>query len=239
MLALHHVHKSFGSTHVLSGFCLEAGATEIVGILGPSGSGKTTILNLLAGILHPDAGRVLCPRGIPGYVFQEPRLLPWRTAAENLGLGLLPSGLSPAQRQRRVQGYLERLQLLDASHCYPHELSAGMRQRVALGRALVIAPPCLLLDEPLRAQDYALRLALINLLVEEWQCLPRPVIYVTHDAMEAALAAHRILVVAGRPLRIEAELVPTTPPGRSPHDPEVLALQARVHDALIGLAQNN
>ncbi|MGQ9683492.1 MAG: ABC transporter ATP-binding protein [Anaerolineae bacterium] len=239
MLALHRVHKSFGSTHVLSGFCLEAGAEEIVGILGPSGSGKTTLLNLLAGILHPDAGRVLRPRGIPGYVFQEPRLLPWRTAAENLGLGLLAAGLSPSQRQCRVRGYLERLQLRDVSHCYPHQLSAGMRQRVALGRALVLSPPCLLLDEPLRAQDYALRLALINLLLEEWQRLPRPVIYVTHDAMEAALAAHRILVVAGRPLRVEAELVPSTPPGRSPHDPEVLALQTQIHNALMGPCQKN
>ena len=235
MLALRAVHKSFGPARVLSGLDLDLGSEEILCILGPSGSGKTTILNLLAGVLQPDSGSVMRPPSSPGYVFQEPRLLPWRTAAENVGLGLLPLPLTEAQRQRRVQSYLELLQLGDAGHLYPHQLSAGMRQRVAFGRALAVAPPYLLLDEPFRSQDYALRLAMIGVLLGEWRRLPRPVVYVTHDALEAAMTAHRILVVAGRPLRSAAELVPVTPPGRQPQDAEVLALQAQLNALLASL----
>ena len=233
MLALDGVVKSYGPTRVLDGFSLEAGDQEIVCLLGPSGCGKTTLLNIAGGLLAPDAGLVRRPRGQPGYVFQEPRLLPWRTAADNLGLGLLAQGVPKKAREAIVARYLDQLGLAGAAHLYPHQLSGGMRQRVALGRAFVVQPACLLLDEPFKSLDIGLRLTLVRLLLEEWQRRPRPVLFVTHDTAEAALAAHRIVVLDGPPATIRAEIALHTPPcERRPDDAEVLQTEARLYALL-------
>ncbi|HOG46568.1 MAG TPA: ATP-binding cassette domain-containing protein, partial [Anaerolineae bacterium] len=119
MLALEGVSKAYGSNQVLSGFSLTAGAQEIVCLLGPSGCGKTTLLNLAAGLTSPDAGKIVRPPGRPGYVFQEPRLLPWQTAAQNLALGLRASGLPEGERRSVVAEYLERLGLAEVAGLYP------------------------------------------------------------------------------------------------------------------------
>ncbi len=233
MLALEGIVKSYGANRVLDGLSLSAGAEEIVCLLGPSGCGKTTLLNIAAGLLAPDAGVVRRPPGRPGYVFQEPRLLPWRTVADNLGLGLRAQGMPPKTRQAIVESYLHQLGLADATHLYPHQLSGGMRQRVALGRAFAVSPAYLLLDEPFKSLDIGLRLALVRLLLDEWLRRPRPVLFVTHDTAEAALAAHRIIVLGARPAVIRAELTLRTPPHeRRPDDVEVLQTQARLYALL-------
>ncbi len=233
MLSLEGVCKAYGANLVLAGFSLAAGPEEIVCLLGPSGCGKTTLLNLAAGLIAPDSGCIARPAGRPGYVFQEPRLLPWRTAAQNLGLGLLAQGMKRDVRSARVAEYLERVGLAAVGHLYPHQLSGGMRQRVALGRAFAIDPAYLLLDEPFKSLDVGLRLSLVRLLLAEWQRRPRPVLFVTHDTAEAALAAHRIVVLGGRPLAVWAELVLSTPPTeRHPGDEEVLQAEARLYALL-------
>lgn len=238
MLGLEKVCKAYGSRQILSEWTLRVGPEEIVCLLGPSGCGKTTLLNLLAGLIAPDAGQVRRPPGRVGYVFQEPRLLPWRTAQENLALGLRASGVAAAEQAIIIARYLERLELGDAAHLYPHQLSGGMRQRVALGRALAIAPACLLLDEPFRSLDVALRLQLVRLLLEEWRQRPRPVLFVTHDTAEAALAGQRILVLGGRPLTLRAELSLSTLPGdRHPSDAEVLRTEAELLALVAGSRQ--
>ncbi len=234
MLRLEGVSKAYGANQVLKGFDLAVGAEEIVCLLGPSGCGKTTLLNLAAGLLAPDEGRVVRPAGGPGYVFQEPRLLPWRTAAQNLALGLLARGIPVARRQQIASVYLERLGLAEVAGLYPAQLSGGMRQRVALGRALAIDPEYLLLDEPFKSLDVGLRLQLVELLLEEWQRRRRPVLFVTHDTTEAALAGQRILVVGSRPLAVQASITIESAPGtRRPDDPDVLATQARLYSLLV------
>ncbi len=235
MLALEAVSKAYGPNRVLSGLSLAVGPREILCLLGPSGCGKTTLLNLAAGLIAPDAGRIARPVGRPGYVFQEPRLLPWRTAQENLGLGLRALGVDTAGRREVVADYLQRLGLAGVADLYPHQLSGGMRQRVALGRAFAVDPAYLLLDEPFKSLDVGLRLALVRLLLEEWLRRPRPVLFVTHDTAEAALVAHRIVVLDGRPAAIRAELVLESPPeARRPDDAEVLQAEARLYALLSG-----
>ena len=234
MLALEQVSKAYGANRVLCNLSLSIGDEEIVCLLGPSGCGKTTLLHLLAGLVEPDGGRILRPAGRPGLVFQEPRLLPWRTAAQNLGLGLRAHHVPASLREEITLEYLERLGLKEAATLYPHQLSGGMRQRVALGRALAIDPPFLLLDEPFKSLDVGLRLGLVRLLLQEWQRRPRPVVFVTHDTAEAALTGQRILVLGGRPLHVRAELNLQTPPlARRPDNPEILQAAARVYALLV------
>jgi len=233
MLALEGIVKAYGPNRVLDGFSLHAGAEEIVCVLGPSGCGKTTLLNIAGGLIAPDAGLVRRPPGHPGYVFQEARLLPWRTAADNLALGLRAQGVPKKARDAIVASYLDQLGLAGAAHLYPHQLSGGMRQRVALGRAFAVQPAYLLLDEPFKSLDIGLRLTLVRLLLDEWLRRPRPVLFVTHDTAEAALAAHRILVLDGQPATIRAELTIETPPHqRQPDDAEVLQTEAQLYALL-------
>jgi NitT/TauT family transport system ATP-binding protein len=233
MLAAEGVSRAYGPNRVLAEFSLSIDREEIVCLLGPSGCGKTTLLNLFAGLIEPDDGRIRRPAGQPGYVFQEPRLLPWQTAAQNLALGLRARGCPESERRAIVGRYLTRLGLAGAGHLYPHQLSGGMRQRVALGRALAVDPAYLLLDEPFRSLDLALRLDLAGLLLQEWQRRPRPLLFVTHDTAEAALSAQRIVVVGGRPMQVRAELRPPRPPQlRRPGDPDVLDIQARLYALL-------
>ena len=233
MLALEGVSKAFGLNQVLKDLTLSVGSQEIVCLLGPSGCGKTTLLNLCAGLLWPDRGVVRRPEGRPGVVFQEPRLLPWKTARENLALGLRALHLPGRERQAIVQSYLDRLGLSGVAGLFPHQLSGGMRQRVALGRAFAIDPSYLLLDEPFKSLDVGLRLHLVRLLVEEWQRRPRPVLFVTHDVAEAALAGQRIIVLGPRPLGVRAELALATPPAaRRPGAEDVLKTEARLYALL-------
>ncbi len=236
MLALECVSKAFGANQVLKDLSLTIGPQEILCLLGPSGCGKTTLLNLAAGLLEPDAGRVSRPAGRPGIVFQEPRLLPWRTAEENLTLGLKPLRLPRLTVKQAGALYMARLGLQEAAHLFPHQLSAGMQQRVALGRALITGPSYLLLDEPFKSLDVALRLSLVRLLLDEWQRRPRPILFVTHDTAEAALAGHRILVVGSRPLAILKAVTPDRHPAeRQPGDPDVLQTHASLYALLADL----
>ncbi len=233
MLALERVSRAYGANLVLKDFDFAVGPGEIVCLLGPSGCGKTTLLNLLAGLLEPDAGQIIRPTGPPGYVFQEPRLLPWRTASQNLALGLKAQHLPAAQRSATIDTYLDRLGLREAARLYPHQLSGGMRQRVALGRAFAVDPAYLLLDEPFKSLDLALRLQLVRLLLAEWLRRPRPIVFVTHDTAEAALAGQRILVLGSHPLAVRDEIALATPPQeRRPDDPAILQAQARLYALL-------
>lgn len=234
MIAARGLCKAFGPKVVLQGLDLQVGAQEILCLLGPSGCGKTTLLNILAGLLPPDAGQVLRPEGRGACVFQEPRLLPWRTAAENLALGLRALRLPAAECQSIAAHYLSCLGLHEAAHLYPRQLSAGMRQRVALGRAFAIDPAYLLLDEPFKSLDLGLRLQLVALLLEEWRRCPRPIVFVTHDPIEAVLTGHRILVAKGRPLTIvETIALPSDPLSRRIDGAQVLGAQARLQALLL------
>ncbi len=160
---------------------------ERCALMGPSGCGKTTLLKLLLGLMKPLSGRAEI-RGKAACVFQEPRLLPWRTAAENVNAVLSDRGETLGE----ARAWLERLELVEAAGLYPNELSGGMKQRIAIARALAYGGDALLLDEPLKGLDQALKQRTAELILENSRA--KAILLVTHDREEAALLAKRVLV---------------------------------------------
>ncbi len=209
-VTIHGVGKSFGggagALPVLRGVDLRIADGEFVALLGPSGCGKSTLLRLIAGLDRPTTGEVRLGDRIVtdvdprcAVVFQEPRLLPWRTVAANVALGArcAPEAAPPA-------AMLERVGLGGFDRAYPHQLSGGMAQRAALARALIGRPQVLLLDEPFASLDALTRLRMQDLLVETCRA-PRPtVVMVTHDVDEALRLADRIVLLGRRPATVDA-----------------------------------
>ena len=199
-LRLDGIHHAYGLRPVLEGIDLSVRDGEIVAVLGRSGVGKTTLLQIAAGLLPPSAGEVT-RTGVVAAVFQEPRLLPWRRVVDNAAFALKCRGVARKERRRRALLMLDRLGLGDTADLWPSELSGGMRQRVALARAFLIEPKVLLLDEPFSSLDLGLRRELLAILSNEvgGDCA---VLMITHDVVEAATIADRIVVFDGTPARI-------------------------------------
>ena len=187
---------------LLDGFDLQLEPDAITVLLGPSGCGKSTLLRLLAGLWQPSRGRVQRRETVRcATVFQEPRLLPWRSVSGNLEFALEAAGVPVSARPARIREALAQVDLSGVARDLPHTLSGGMAQRAALARALCVRPDLLLLDEPFAALDAVLRAALGAHL----RGLLRPglgMVLVTHDVLEAAALADRVLVLAGPPLRV-------------------------------------
>lgn len=193
MITFQNVSKIFDQLKVLSAVSLQVGAGEIVGIVGPSGSGKSTILKLITGILAPDEGTVTVAAGAVGYVFQEPRLLPWRTALDNVAGPLRAGGMSKAEAWPVAARWLERVELAGFERYHPAELSGGMAQRVSLARAFAMEPEVLLLDEPFSNVDVTLKGSLMGILEGIIKERKTAVVYVTHELTEALRLADRIV----------------------------------------------
>ncbi len=208
MLTIERLSKTYADgTEALSDVSLTMQAGEIVAIVGGSGCGKTTLLRLIAGLDQASAGRILvddalinAPHEAVGIVFQEPRLLPWLTVADNAGFGL--TRLPGAERSARVQDALARVGLADYANRWPRELSGGQQQRVAIARAFVTRPKALLLDEPFSALDAFTRASLHEHLLTLWAQHRPTVVLVTHDVEEAVTLADRVIVMRPRPGRI-------------------------------------
>ncbi len=193
----------------LDGVSLEVGESEFVAIVGPSGCGKTSLLRLLGGMIAPTSGSVWLrgsllsgPRPDIGFVFQQPTLMPWRTARENVLLPLELRRMPDSDRRRRADDLLRLVGLAGFEHSRPRELSGGMQQRVALARALAYDPSVLLLDEPFGALDALTRERMNLELLRLWQERKRTVVLVTHSIQEAVFLADRVLVMSPRPGRI-------------------------------------
>lgn len=188
--------------NVLSGINLQIRGGECLAIVGASGSGKTTLLRVLAGLEEADEGRVLID-GEPVHgvgteravIFQEPRLLPWRTVIENVAFPLELRGLSRDEALRRARRYVQLVGLADFVEAYPSQLSGGMAQRVGIARALAIQPEILLLDEPLGALDAMTKLTMQEELSRIWREENVTMVVVTHDLEEAIYLADRVLVL--------------------------------------------
>ncbi|KAF1084301.1 Sulfate/thiosulfate import ATP-binding protein CysA [Sporotomaculum syntrophicum] len=206
MFKLENVTLSFDNLKVLTDFNLASQGHEFISILGPSGVGKTCILNILAGLLKPQAGLVSVTSLRTGYVFQEPRLIPWCTVEENMTLGLYGLKITKAERTARINKLLDKLSLNNFARYYPGQLSGGMKQRVALGRAFAVEPDLLLMDEPFSSLDENLRQAMRELLKSLIQWNPCATVFVTHDVREAIQLADRIIVLKGRPCQIVREI---------------------------------
>jgi NitT/TauT family transport system ATP-binding protein len=202
VIKFENVYKTLGQTRVLEGFSFHAERGKILCLVGPSGCGKTTILQMLAGLEQPDAGRIDGKDGLRvSYVFQEPRLLLWKTVAGNIDF-VLRDAVIPARRKELIDKYLSLMGLYEYRDSYPKALSGGMKQRLALCRAFAFPHDLLLLDEPFKSLDMPLRLGLVRQVAKMWRETPRTIVFVTHDIMEALLLGHRIVVLSARPTTV-------------------------------------
>jgi NitT/TauT family transport system ATP-binding protein len=197
----------------VDGASLQIGGGEVVSLIGPNGSGKSTLLRVIAGLLVPDRGRVLLddqpvsgPDPRVGLVFQEPRLLPWRSVAANITYPLELAGWPVTRRRDRLAELLDLVDLEGSADARPSQLSGGMRQRTAIARALALEPKVLLLDEPFSALD-ALTRERFNLeLLALWARTGTTIVVVTHSIPEAIFLADRVVVLSARPGRVVAEI---------------------------------
>ncbi|WP_181391493.1 ABC transporter ATP-binding protein [Methanospirillum stamsii] len=195
MIRFQKVFKSFSGHMVLNNLSFDIETNTVVSILGPSGIGKTTILRLISGAINPDFGVVEVTGKKIGYIFQDPRLLPWRTARDNVALGLIAEGKPKDESRRIAAGWMKKLDLEGFEDYYPGELSGGMMQRVSIGRALAIEPDILLMDEPFSNLNVELKKTLMTMLESIFEEYQTTVVYVTHDISEAVRISDKILSI--------------------------------------------
>jgi sulfonate transport system ATP-binding protein len=238
MLALERVGKIYpNGVNALERFSAKIQPGEIVAIIGGSGCGKSTLLRAVAGLDRATAGAVtldgttiMAPHAKIGIIFQEPRLLPWLSVADNIGFGL--SDLPTDVRRDKVARALTRVGLADKASAWPRELSGGQAQRVAIARALVPQPEVLLLDEPFSALDAFTRRDLQDHLLDLWADTRPTLILVTHDVDEAVVLADRVLVMRPRPGRMFQEIQINLGRPRDRNSPHFDAFKRRVLTAL-------
>jgi len=196
---------------------------DIVAIVGPSGSGKSTLLNMAAGLLFPDRGQVkvlgqptdrAVDWGRVGYMFQDDRLLPWRVALRNVALALEAGAMAAPERTRRARAVLDLVGLGGFADAYPHQLSGGMRSRVALARSLVGEPDLLLMDEPFSRLDAQTRGSMHRELLRIHDMRRMSILFVTHDVEEAIVLADRVVMMSARPGRVRRTIEISLPQPR-------------------------
>jgi ABC-type nitrate/sulfonate/bicarbonate transport system ATPase subunit len=202
-IAVSRVSKNFGALQVLDGLELAVAEHEFVCILGPSGSGKSTLLNIIAGLDSASSGEVRRGAIRVGYLFQEPRLLPWLTAERNVDFALDGCQVPRERRAQIKDRYFKLARLEGFRGYYPHQLSGGMRQRLALVRALCVEPGILLMDEPFSGLDELTARRLRIDLLRIWRETRKTIVFVTHNAYEASYLADRVLVMARGRIRDE------------------------------------
>src|SRR2546423_952593 len=219
-----------GRVEALAGVSLHVGDGEVVAVVGPSGCGKTTLLEIVCGLQAPDEGAVESARAV--LMPQSDLLLPWASALDNAALALRVRGVARRDARRAAAPLFAEFGLEGFERARPHELSGGMRQRVAFLRTLLAGAPVLCLDEPFGALDAISRADMQAWLAEALAHEPRTVLLVTHDVEEAVVLADRVVVLSPRPRRVVAELEVPMPRPRRATDPDVVDLRARAPEAL-------
>lgn len=225
-LQINNLSKSFGNKNVLDNVTFSVDEGEFVSILGPSGSGKSTLFHLIGGISIPDKGdiyldgeRINGKRGAISYTPQAPSLLPWRTILQNVLLGAEISG---EKNEQDALEMIERAGLEGYEKAYPHELSGGMRQRVAFIRSLLSPQSLICLDEPFSALDEFTRLDMQKWLLSIWESNKQSILFVTHNIEEAIYLSDRIIVLSANPATVKREF---TIPFDRPRDENLLLTQ--------------
>ena len=242
MIALDQVHLSFADNGrvlpVLEDVSLQVGAGASCAVIGPSGCGKTSLLFLLAGLLKPTAGTVrVADRSRTGVILQHYGLLPWKSVAANIALGLRLQGADRERTRARVDELLVEMDLAAFADHFPGQLSGGMQQRVALARALATEPRLLLMDEPLSALDALTRERLQEELLTIWRATGKTILFITHSVEEAVFLGSRVLVMSPRPgqivLDVESDVSPEgVPVSELRSQPEFIKLRDQVRDAI-------
>jgi ABC-type nitrate/sulfonate/bicarbonate transport system ATPase subunit len=220
VLTIDSLSYSFdGKENTLEDLSLRVSEGEFVSILGPSGSGKSTLFNLIGGMVKPDSGTIALQgqklngaRGHISYMPQQPSLLPWRTIMDNVILGAEISGQDVREIAKTM---LERAGLGEYMQAYPHQLSGGMKQRVAFLRTLLCPQPFMCLDEPFSALDELTRLEMQQWLLSIWEADRRSVLFITHSMEEAIFLSDRILVLSSKPASVIHEVSVPFPRPRS------------------------
>ncbi|CAM5354769.1 ABC transporter ATP-binding protein [Streptomyces atroolivaceus] len=232
------VSKSFagptGQQLVLDDISLDVAPGEFVTLLGASGCGKSTLLNLAAGLDRPSAGSIETPGGRPALMFQEHALFPWLTAGKNIELALRMRGVPKSDRRPEAERLLELVRLGGAYGKRVHELSGGMRQRVAMARALAQDSQLLLMDEPFAALDAITRDVLHDELTRIWRETNASVLFVTHNVREAVRLAQRVILLSSRPGRIAREWKVDIEQPRRIEDTAVAELSVEITEQLRG-----
>jgi len=213
---------------------------EFVCIIGPSGCGKTTLLHMIAGFDRPTRGSITLnneeirgPSPERAVVFQESSLLPWKSVRENIEFGLSIQGCPRRERKDIAGHYLNIVGLQGFDHARPHELSGGMKQKVAIARTLALDPAILLMDEPFGALDEQTKKRLDFELLELWQERKKTVLFITHSIEEAILLADRIILFTVRPGRIQMDLELTLPRPRNLFSKEVVEIRQQLFENLM------
>ena len=201
-LLLQNICKSFNGKEIFKDFSIQFTEGIITCILGPSGCGKTTLLNLIGGILQPDSGQCcgFTDRKI-SYIFQEPRLLPWKTVRGNIEF-VLPEELASTERKEKADELIRRVNLCEFADYYPGQLSGGMKQRVSIARAFASSSDIILMDEPLNGLDFSLKQNMLKWFSQIWQADRRTVIFVTHDIDEALAIGNEVYVFSNAPVKV-------------------------------------
>ncbi|HPT86826.1 MAG TPA: ABC transporter ATP-binding protein [Bacillota bacterium] len=237
-LVIHNLSKEFVNSQkviqVLQDINLSINQGEFISIVGGSGCGKTTLLRIIAGLETNYQGTVTLS-GKPlngcgldrGVVFQEHRLLPWRTVKDNIAFAL--NNVAPQERERIIQEHIDLVGLTGFEHAYPHQLSGGMAQRVALARALVNRPQILLLDEPFGALDALTRIQMQQEILRIWEIEKNTMILVTHDIDEAIYLGDRVVVMSSRPGTIKKILRVNLPRPRDRSNVEFAYLRREIY----------
>ncbi len=243
-IELRGVSKRFDTTEALAPIDLEVAAGEIVTVLGPSGSGKTTLLRIVGGLEEPTSGRVVVDGASPhrarqdkriGFVPQSPALFPWRTVSQNARLLLDVNRRRSEARGPTTTELLDHVGLTPFADAYPHELSGGMQQRVALVRAVALGAPLLLMDEPFAALDEITRTDMRHLLTRLCEPLATTVLFVTHSIPESVFLSDRVVVLSSRPGRIVGVESIGLPRPRHPEledAPEFFAVETKLRSLL-------
>jgi len=224
------VGKGFGTLRVLDGVSIRAAPGEVVAVVGPSGCGKTTLLELACGLQRPETGTVAAAPAV--LMPQRDSLLPWAGALDNAALPLRLKGQDRGTARAGAHATFEAFGLAGFEHARPHELSGGMRQRVAFLRTLLAGKPVLCLDEPFAALDALTRQELQRWLSEALRAEPRTVLLVTHDVEEALVLADRVCVLSPRPATVRATIEVALERPRQRTDPRLAAPRAEALEAL-------
>jgi NitT/TauT family transport system ATP-binding protein len=206
-LCFKNISVKFGDYIAVSNTSFSVKAGEFVSVVGPTGCGKSTLLNIAAGLLEPSEGEIKI-FGMPlnggmsnqvGYLFQSEALMPWRTAIENIMVGLQYRNVSKDQATTLANHWLARVGLTGHGHRYPHQLSGGMRKRVSLAQTMILDPKIILMDEPFSALDVQTRQLMENELLDLWSADKKSIMFITHDLEEAIALSDRVIVLSAGP----------------------------------------